>query len=370
VSARFFSLADGLAQREDNFLLLRFLAAALVIYGHAYAIMVEKGPPELFIALGWPTYSGAIAVDLFFATSGFLVTGSFLRRRNVLVFLWARALRLLPAYAACVVLSAFVLGALYTQLPVHDYLHHPDTRAYPWMNLQFGVDLRWELPGVFTDNPRRATVNGSLWTLPAEVRMYLWVAILGMLGILTRRAYATFMIVALLIAGYFVPDGIPLVPFEGFVHICAMFAFGALAYVWRDRIPVHGGIAVVLALACWLSNGTRMQPPLFALAELAFTFWFAYRLRWHGFNRVGDYSYGMYLWGFPCQQIVAHHLPGIAPLANAALSLPLAIALGIVSWRVIEKPALSLKSVPRALWEQHLLRRAQTPPDTALRQTD
>ncbi|MEO6690538.1 MAG: acyltransferase [Dokdonella sp.] len=369
MKTRFFSLADGLAQREDNFLLLRFLAAALVIYGHAYAIMAEKGPPELFTALGWPTYSGSIAVDLFFATSGFLVTGSFLRRRNVLVFMWARALRLLPAYAACVLLSAFVLGAIYTQLRLQDYLHRPATRAYPWVNLHFGVDLRWELPGVFTDNPRRATVNGSLWTLPAEVRMYLWVAILGTLGILARRAYATIMIVALLVAGWLLPDYVPLVPFDGFLHICAMFALGALAYIWRDRIPVHGGFVIALALACWLSSETRIQPPLFALAELAFTFWFAYRLPWHGFNRVGDYSYGMYLWGFPCQQMVAHHLPDIAPLTNAALSLPLAVLLGIVSWYAIEKPALSLKAAPRAWWRS-LRSRMQTMPDATMRPTD
>lgn len=366
---RFFSLADGLAQSEDNFLLLRFVAAALVIYGHAYAMVVEKGPPELFIALGWPTYSGSIAVDLFFATSGFLVTGSFIRRRNVLVFLWARALRLLPAYAACVTLTAFVLGAIYTQLPLSQYLHHPDTRAYAWTNLQFGVDLHWELPGVFTDNPRRATVNGSLWTLPAEVRMYLWVAILGALGILARRRYATFAIGALLVAGWLAPDYIPMVPHPAFLRISAMFALGALAYIWRDRVPVHGAFVVALAFACWLSNGTPMQPPLFALAELAFTFWFAYRLRWHGFNRVGDYSYGMYLWGFPCQQVVAHHLPAFSPLTNAAISLPLAVLCGVVSWYLIEKPALALKSAPRALWEQGMRWRAPTL-DAALKHAD
>jgi len=347
-----FTLADGLAQPQDNFLLLRFFAAALVIYGHAYAIVVHTGPPELFIALGWPAYSGGMAVDIFFVTSGFLVTGSYLRRRNILVFLWARTLRLLPAYAVCVTFSAFVLGAIYTRLPLLDYLRHADTRAYAWINLHFSVAMRWDLPGVFTDNPRRSTINASLWTLPAEVRMYLWVAILGVLGILARRGYATFLIVALLAAGWLAPEHVPLVPFKGFLHICALFALGALAYLWRDRIPAHGGFVLALGIACWACNGTRMQPILFALAELAFTFWFAYRLPWHGFNRFGDYSYGIYLWGFPIQQIVAHHLPHIAPLTNAALSLPLAVVVGMLSWHLVEKPALSLKSAPLAMWKR------------------
>src|SRR5665213_2386975 len=110
----FFTLADGLAQPQDNFLLLRVLAAAAVIYGHSYSIVVARGPPEIFLWMGWGTYSGTIAVNAFFITSGFLITGSFLRRRNVIEFAWARALRILPAYVTCMVGCAFVLGAIYT----------------------------------------------------------------------------------------------------------------------------------------------------------------------------------------------------------------------------------------------------------------
>ncbi len=346
-----FTLADGLAQRQDNFLLLRFLAAALVIYGHGYAMAKHDLPGDLFTRLGWGSYSGAIGVDLFFLVSGFLVTGSWLRRHSLVDFAWARALRLLPAYTACLVLSAFVLGAIYTTLPLADYLHHPDTRRYVWMNLHFGRDLQWDLPGVFVDNPRRSTVNGSLWTLPAEVRMYAWVAILGVLGVLRRPLFATLAILALLVAGFVVPDDIPLVPIHDFLRLGAMFALGALCYVHRSRIPVHGALVLVLVAACWLLHGTSAYPIAFALAETAFAFWFAYRLRWHGFNRVGDGSYGLYLWGFPVQQVVAHHLPDSTPLVNSALSLPIAAALGFLSWYLIEKPALSWKDWPRR-WRQ------------------
>ena len=100
---------------------------------------------------------------------------------------------------------------------------------------------------------------------------------------------------------------------------------------------------------------------LFALAEAMFVFWFAYRTRWYGYNRLGDYSYGLYLWGFPMQQVVAHHVPAAMPLANAALALPLAAALAVVSWHSIEKPALSLKSMPRRLLERLAARAAATP---------
>ena len=109
---------------------------------------------------------------------------------------------------------------------------------------------------------------------------------------------------------------------------------------------------VALAARAWRGGGSFAYPLAFGLAEAAFVFWFAYRTRWYGFNRLGDYSYGLYLWGFPAQQVFAHYFPAAAPLANAALGFSLAAALAAASWHLVEKPALALKSVPRKLWER------------------
>ena len=338
------TLADGLAQAQDNFLLLRLLAAALVIYGHSYAMAVHAPEAtDLFTRMGWGSYSGAIGVDLFFVISGFLVSGSFLRRHSVSAFVWARALRLLPAFAVCLLLSAFVLGAIYTQLPLHDYLQQPGTRGYVLANLRLGTGPRWDLPGVFLDNPRRSTINGSIWTLPIEARMYAWVAIVGGIGLLARRAWASAAILALLVLGWFAPRHIPLLTIPGSPRLAAMFALGALCYLHREHVPAHGAAVCAFAALAWLLRDSLAYPILFALAETAFVFWFAYRLRWYAFNRLGDYSYGLYLWGFPMQQIVAHHLPQATPWQNSALALPLATALGVLSWYLVEKPALALK---------------------------
>lgn len=357
-----FTLADGLALPQDNFLLLRVLAAAAVIYGHGYAIVAHRGAPEVFTWMGWGVYSGTIAVDVFFLTSGFLVTGSFLRRCNVFDFAWARGLRVLPAYALCLVGCAFVLGALYTALPLVDYLEDPTTRGYVLTNLHFNLNIAWDLPGVFTDNPRRSTINGSIWTLPAEVRMYLWVALVGGLGILSRRAYCNILLAGLFVLGLVAPDYLLMLPLRAFVSLAGYFALGVFCYINRDVVPANGWLAVTLAALTWLLRNTPLYPFAFGLAEAAFVFWFAYRTRWHGYNRFGDYSYGIYLWGFPMQQIMAHHFPTATPLANAALSLPLATLLAVVSWHLVEKPALSLKSMPRKLWERHL--RWRTPAAT------
>ena len=73
---RIATVADGLAGGRDNFLLLRLLAASLVIYGHAPAITGGRGWPDVFVRLGWGSYSGDLAVDVFFVVSGFMIAGS------------------------------------------------------------------------------------------------------------------------------------------------------------------------------------------------------------------------------------------------------------------------------------------------------
>lgn len=195
--------------------------------------------------------------------------------------------------------------------------------------------------------------------------MYLWVALVGGLAILSRRAYCNIVLAGLFVLGLVAPDHLLMVPLQAFVRLAGFFALGVFCYINRDVVPANGWLAVALAALTWLLRNTPLYPFAFGLAEAAFVFWFAYRTRWHGYNGFGNYSYGIYLWCFPMQQIMAHHFPTATPLANAALRLPLATLLAVVSWHLVEKPASLLKSMPRKLCERHLRRRtpaATNPP--------
>lgn len=334
------TLAEGLASRQDNFLLLRMIAASMVIYGHAPAITGGPHPRDLFAWLGWGTYSGSIAVSVFFIISGFMVTGSFVRNPDPWRYLRARTLRIFPAYAVCVLLCAMVLGAIYTTLPLSRYFTDHETFDYLTRNLQFS--LQWTLPGVFQDNPKRHTINGSLWTLPAELRMYVWVLGLGMLGLLGRRGIANATLFALAVVAFAAPGMLPGFPVHIWFKLGVVFALGAAAYVNRVSIPASGRLLCVLALAAWMLRRTPFYETFLVLALASFVFWFAYRTRWFGYNRFGDYSYGTYLWGFPVQQTLAHHFPGMGALEHTLTALPIAIGLGVVSWKLVEAPAIAL----------------------------
>lgn len=340
--ARSILVAEGLAKREDNFLLLRVIAALLVIYGHSFHIAPNGSMKEVFVASGWGIYSGDIAVDMFFVISGFMVAGSFIRQPDLWEFMKARILRIVPAYLACLIILSVVLGPLLTSLPIGEYFHHREVWRYVRTNLRFSSEMQFTLPGVFSSNPHDA-VNGSLWTLPGEFRMYVFVAVLGALGILARRALATIVIVGLIVVGLWTPWNLPLHP--EWVRLAGYFSLGILVFLFKQEISVSSAGLVAAVFAAYLCRGLDVYGLVFAIALSYFCFWFAYIPRLPRLDAWGDPSYAIYLWGWPSQQILVKLFPGMTSLVNFVLAAVVATALGYISWYLIEKPCLRLKHV-------------------------
>jgi len=62
------------------------------------------------------------------------------------------------------------------------------------------------------------------------------------------------------------------------------------------------------------------------------------------FLSSGDYSYGIYLYGYPIQQVVASGGPELQHWwMNVGITLPVALGIAVMSWHYIERPALSLR---------------------------
>lgn len=330
------TIASAWASGRNNFNLIRLLAAWLVIHGHAWAITGSSGGDFLT----WLTrfkFAGGVAVDMFFVISGFLIAAS-LERNSARAYLAGRALRILPALLVCVAASVFVLGPLVTTAA--DYWRHPETWRYLWMNGSLWSNAYF-LPGVFEGNPNRA-VNGSLWTLPIEARLYVALLLAGLAGLLAPRRYTVLWASALL-AVYAVAAWRHPLPehLANYAWTCSFFITGAAAWINRARIPLSPWPVLALLALCALARGTGWfhLPYFFLLAYGTLYLGLAVRLP---LIRRHDLSYGLYLYGWPAAQLVQSIAPG-GPLHNTAWATVLALVLAAGSWWLVEQPALRLK---------------------------
>lgn len=331
------TIAQAWATGRNNFNAMRLVAAWMVVYGHASTI---TGVP-FTDAFGWLTQmrgAGAVAVDLFFVTSGFLIAAS-LERNDVRGYLVSRGLRILPALVVCVALTAFVLGPLLTTAA--GYWSSGTTWEYFAVNASLLLS-RFHLPGVFETNPN-TVVNGSLWTLPNEARLYVLLLVAWLLGLVTARRYTPLWALALL-AGYALawhywplPDHI-----QKIGECTAFFTTGTLLWVNRERVRLSGWIVLALALCfALLRGGTWAHLPYFGLLTYG-TLWLALRVRLP-LIRHTDLSYGLYLYGWPAQQLAWMLPAGKGIAGNIAIASIIALALAALSWFSIERPALRLK---------------------------
>lgn len=342
------TLRQCLDGKRNNLDFIRFAAAAGVILSHAFPLGEGTGvrePLEDFTR-GQVTL-GRLCVAVFLVISGVLITQSHERTPSLARYTWARVLRIFPGLAVVLLASAFLLGPALTELPLSAYLGSPETYLYVLRNLTL-YSPQWELPGVFTGNVYPTAVNGSLWTLKYEVGFYLLVAGLGAAGLLRRW-------VAL--AGWVAAAVVPFVPYVGprlsfWPELYLYFGGGLALYLLRERVRMSPWVAlgcvVGLVVTARLGVGFRYAVGCCGAYLVLYLAFLPSRLA--GFARYGDFSYGVYIYAFPVQQLVTALLGGRTVWwVNAALSLPVVVALAALSWHGVERPALRLKGAPPTL---------------------
>jgi len=311
----------------NSFDLLRLLAAVAVIYDHGATLgghAVKK--------LAW-TSPAELGVGAFFVISGYLVTQSWRRAPALKTFLAKRLLRIEPALVVSLLVTSLVLGAFATTLPLADYVARPQVWLYVVRNALL-YPVTYELPGVFAHNPLPDQVNGALWTLRLEFSFYLGVAALGLAGQLTRRTLTALGVAAaaVFLVLHVVRPELTANDLLRRADIAAMFGFlflaGAFLAVRDKPIPVWAA----------LISAPLILTPMWILGLPAVVIWLGSR---PSVGLPADISYGLYIYAFPLQQILASagHLGFWASLAVTA---PFAIASALL----VERPALKLK--PRA----------------------
>lgn len=338
-------LSEALDPGRNNFDLLRLCAALAVMFGHSFWLQPAYHRTEPILKHTGLEYSGSLAVYTFFLISGILVSASYDRQKSIARFVVLRLARIFPALIACVLVTAFLLYPLFSTRGFNAY----EAGSYFIRNMTLFSGLQWTLPGLFENLPLRI-VNGSLWTLPIELECYLLVMAAGLLGCFRSKwaavafwtvAGAAFALVALHgYSGQFFRD-ITVKPTGYSFYAPPFFMLGGLLYVLREKISVNF-LAGILLLLLYIFNRLSVFGTI--SFYIFFTYWillFATAPLLHRFHPKNDYSYGVYLWAYPIQQIVASFFPGLDNLLGLTIAMPMTLAVAAISWHCVERPCIA-----------------------------
>lgn len=326
--------------KNNNFDLLRLVAALLVIYGHSYAFVPNAVNTDWVARLLGFDYSGSLAVKFFFMLSGLLVTASLLNRPHLGAFVVKRAARILPGLFICLCVSVFVVGPLFTTLPLAEYFSQGQTWKY-LINNTFLYEIQWRLPEVFAES--KYGFNGSLWTLPLEAVCYLFLAVFYGLGVWRSQWLANLVLLGVIFLSFVMPQFLPsLFSNNPEAHLLpGCFALGALFATNQNIIPINAVGVFALGLCAALLWPTGMKMGLFYL-------FFFYACLYFGSLKLvvgklgipADPSYGVYIYGFVIQQCLGHLFPEQGIIFHQLTATFIAIIAGTLSWYFIEKPSM------------------------------
>jgi peptidoglycan/LPS O-acetylase OafA/YrhL len=325
-----------LAAHDNNFGALRLLLATLVIIGHSPPLALGYRAGDAAVTIVRSIAPHELAVNGFFLLSGYLITISVIRSRDVATYLAKRIGRIYPGFAVAYVVSlllGLLAGGAFTASAPVELVRH----ALAILRL-----AQPHIAGAYPGNPYQV-LNGSLWTCSYEFACYLMVLLLHRVGLLERRRLVLGLVVTLVILGTLadVSHIWWLHKLHNPLRLSALFLTGGLFYLWGDHIRYRdrlGMLAAVGLALCLVSGWTRLAGV--ALFGGYLLFWSGFRPGSPRIRRIGqttDISFGVYLYAWPIQNLLVWYNPGISPWAVCALAIPASAVAGWLSWTLVEK---------------------------------
>lgn len=328
---------DAALQGRNNFDLIRLLAAIGVVFSHSYPATLGSNRKEVFNVLTHGQITlGELCVDIFFVISGFLITQSFFRTKSLTEYFVNRLLRIIPALGVVTVLMCLLIGPIVSTTRWQDYWTSYYTFRY-FGNVAL-YPVAQILPGVFVEKIYPIVTNGSIWTLCYEFTCYIFVAAFGLF--FRKSWWVASAIFSIAAATIFLTYISP----RSFVEFFCFFASGGLFYVLRRFIALDirlfllalGMIAAAVLGRSWLT-ACLATFGAYALFYVAFSDIFPANVA----TRYGDLSYGVYLFGWPVQQLMT--AVALTPLSNFLASIPIVLVCAALSWKLVERPSLTKK---------------------------
>jgi peptidoglycan/LPS O-acetylase OafA/YrhL len=335
---------------RNNFGLLRVAFAMCVLISHSFELVDGNRIREPLTRLFGTLSFGEFGVAGFFIVSGYLIAQSFENSTSIASFIWKRALRIYPGFITaslfCLIVVAPFSGAVMSSLIGIELALAP---------LRMIVLAQPMLPDAFSGLAYQE-LDGPMWTIAYEFRCYLTVAIVAGLGLFRFRRALAFAWISLVLATAFIPFETKLRreliqniagTFHHSLQFSALFASGVVFYLFRDRIRFKTSWAVLAAVALCICLFGQITSAL-AVPTLGgyLIFWFAFLPSTPQLNRINattDLSYGIYLYAWPIQSLLVKYIDGISPWLVMVLTTLATVPLAFASWKLIERPFLSLK---------------------------
>ncbi len=333
------NLNQLVTSRNNNFNLIRLFLALLVIYGHSFHLSKIEATDHISLAIlnFAPTVTvGGLAVQIFFFLSGIFVTASYYRNPNPFSFAFKRVARLFPGLFFCLLIT-LTLGCFASSThSFYEYIANDEFYRYVFSNLHFS--LIWDVQGVFSEN-KVSTINGSIHTLPLEFKMYTILLVIGLFGFVKNKSF--FLLVILVLSLTLLIDKqifnfqIYDMPYSKYAGAC--FFIGVISFIFSRRIKINFILPIMfLSLAIYIPAGLFKTLFFYAFIFLFVLYLGSITSKKYIFNL--DPSYGVYLYGWPIQQLTLVVLPNLSPSFLFFVASPISIFMGTLSWIFFERP--------------------------------
>lgn len=341
--------------RINNFDLIRLLAALQVVYMHSMNHLKIEGIAKSIYEIFVQYFPG---VPIFFTVSGFLIFWAYDRNPDLKKYTVNRLLRLYPALYVCLAITIGLLVA-FSSISLLS-----NTSFYIWLVGQLSV-FQFYTPEILRFWGV-GTPNGALWTITVEVQFYIVVPLIFFL----MRKFSGSIVLGVLflfsvLANFFLADlpqtTIQKLSFVSIVPYLFNFLIGSIFYIYWSKLKK----LVVNKFYYWatgyllyiISFGNVLGYELHAyqllnlyqliatvlLSILTLSFAFSLNSLSDKLLKHNDISYGIYIY----HMLVVNTFVSLGLVADSKYFLATfltTIVLAFLSWKLIEKPALSLKN--------------------------
>lgn len=348
---------DKVFDRKSNAIgFLRTFFALLVIVDHSFHLGGFGADTMERFSHGWISFGGAAVIG-FFILSGYLITTSFTYASSVWRYLWNRFLRIMPAFWVALVVVAFGFA------PLSYFIQHHTLSGFLIFNANGPIDYivknfglyihQYSVSGLLGSVPWPNAFNGSLWTLFYEATGYVLIAVFGVFGVLKKNSKLVLPACIALFGLYALNSAIPGLAGNIFpvfkdaqmLPLMMFFFAGAGWYLYQEKIPVSNKYFILSAILFLLSCRYHFYPLLGPITFVYCVFYLAAKFPIKSFDKKADFSYGIYIYAFPIQQVLIQM--GATQLGvwlDSLLAAIITIPFAAASYFAIEKPALRLKS--------------------------